>query len=125
MVELRAAKPRDIANVQALRAVAALMVSIGHGAHPGIMPLTLRALLSSCAYAGVDVFFVISGFIVSQAALRAGSRVRHEGRVVPAFDFACRRFFRIFPLYWIVLAVAIAFADRINIAPQGWPRTPL
>ncbi len=124
-MRLQAARPRDIENVQALRAVAALLVAIGHGAHSGALPAKLLALLSCCAYAGVDIFFVISGFIVSQAAFRAGSNVPREGRLAPAFEFACRRFFRIFPLYWAALAVAIVLGGWIHIAPAGWPPTPV
>jgi peptidoglycan/LPS O-acetylase OafA/YrhL len=111
----------DIANVQALRAVAALTVAIGHGARAGTLPPAILEALSWFAYAGVDVFFVISGFIVSMAARRAGTRATREGRVAPAFDFAARRFFRIFPLYWVALAVAITFGGWLHIAPPGWP----
>jgi len=114
----------EVANVQALRAGAALLVAIGHGAHTGTVPLWFGTFLSWFSYAGVDVFFVISGFIVSQAAARAGDRVDQEGRVKAAFDFAVRRIFRIFPPYWLALAVAIWFGPWLDIAPAGWPQSP-
>jgi peptidoglycan/LPS O-acetylase OafA/YrhL len=46
---------------------------------------------------GVDIFFVISGFIICQVAARP-----HKG----ALHFLARRCWRIFPLYWIVLALS-------------------
>lgn len=49
--------------------------------------------------AGVDAFFVISGFIITLTVLRK-----------PDFDiksFALNGFFRIYPTYWVVLTVAV------------------
>ena len=102
--------------------MAALLVAIGHGAHPGTLPAKLITLLSWCAYAGVDIFFVISGFIVSQAAFRAAGNVHREGRLASAFEFACRRIFRIFPLYWVALAVAIALGGGSPSPPPAGRR---
>ena len=109
-----------IANVQALRGCAALLVALGHGARAGSGPNELLALLSWSAYAGVDVFFVISGFIVSEAATRAA---KTAPRARATLDFALRRIFRIFPLYWIALVVAIGLGGWIHIAPAAWPQS--
>jgi exopolysaccharide production protein ExoZ len=109
-----------IANIQALRGCAALLVALGHGARAGSAPDQILAFLSWFAYAGVDIFFVISGFIVSEAATRAA---RASTRVRASFNFAIRRIFRIFPLYWIALAVAIGLGGWIHIAPAGWPQS--
>jgi exopolysaccharide production protein ExoZ len=48
---------------------------------------------------GVDIFFVISGFILGLTALRA----RHGEPRFESFNFIARRILRIFPLYWIVI----------------------
>ena len=114
----------SLANVQALRACAALFVVVGHGLRGNILPLWLDAAVPWFAYSGVDMFFVISGFIVSGAASRAGLATEAHGRVRPALDFACRRIFRIYPLYWCVLALAIAFSTQLGIEPPGWPPHP-
>jgi peptidoglycan/LPS O-acetylase OafA/YrhL len=53
-------------------------------------------------YAGVDFFFVLSGFII--ATVHADDP-GHPGRFS---SFAWKRFFRIFPSYWIVLSGLIA-----------------
>jgi exopolysaccharide production protein ExoZ len=109
-----------IANVQALRGCAALLVAIGHGARAGSAPNQIVSFVSWSAYAGVDIFFVISGFIVSDAATRAA---RAAPRLRASLDFAVRRIFRIFPLYWIALAVAIGLGGWIHIAPARWPQS--
>ena len=113
-----------LANVQALRAVAALFVVLGHGLRDNILPLWVDAVVPWFAYSGVDMFFVISGFIVSGAARRAGALTVARGRLSPALDFASRRIFRIFPLYWCVLAIALVFAATLRIEPPGWPPHP-
>ena len=48
---------------------------------------------------GVDIFFVISGFIICQIGPR-----EHAGTV----RFLARRCWRIFPLYWVVLTFSLA-----------------
>lgn len=67
------------ASIQVMRAVAALAVLLFH---QNLLPI---------GYAGVDIFFVISGFIMGSI----GERER------PA-DFIGRRLIRIVPLYWAV-----------------------
>ena len=118
MRTLSETKHGTIVNVQALRGCAALLVAFGHGARPGSAPNQILALVSWFAYAGVDIFFVISGFIVSEAASRAASEAP---RIRASMNFVVRRIFRIFPLYWIVLAVAVGLGGWIHIAPAGWP----
>jgi exopolysaccharide production protein ExoZ len=109
-----------IANVQALRGGAALLVALGHGARTGAAPEPILSFVSWSSYAGVDIFFVISGFIVSDAASRAAGTAP---RLRASLDFALRRIFRIFPLYWIALAVAIGLGGWIHIAPELWPKS--
>ncbi len=114
-------------NIQAMRAIAALMVVFGHSLVPKEFPLIEGALniFHSFAYAGVDVFFVLSGFIISMAATRENGgpfflRARH------AMVFLLKRFVRIFPVYWIILGIS-AFASHWHVlAPAGfahesWP----
>lgn len=68
-------------SIQALRAVAAMLVMVHH--------LTNGRYLTGAA--GVDVFFVISGFIMGSVE-----------RVVPPADFILKRMIRIIPLYWLI-----------------------
>ena len=88
--------------IQVLRAVAALMVVVHHvilmlGQRDG---LPLGNWINGGA--GVDIFFVISGFVmtVSSAPLRG---VAHPARI-----FLARRLERIVPVYWIATTVKVA-----------------
>lgn len=83
-------------GIQYLRAIAALMVVVHHARHyygevPGWTDFGSR---------GVDIFFVISGFIMVHAT-RAFDPVRDAGQ--QALDFFVRRAIRVVPLYWLAL----------------------
>jgi peptidoglycan/LPS O-acetylase OafA/YrhL len=103
--------------VQALRAFAALSVAFVHIAHDDIGnggdPAGLfKAITKFFPWdAGVDVFFVISGFVIvhSSAGLFA--------RVGGAAAFLRRRLARIVPLYWIMTTafVAVLLLSRADI----------
>jgi exopolysaccharide production protein ExoZ len=100
-----------LVSVQLLRAIAALAVAIWHlawvaRAFPGYAPALPPWL--AFGYAGVDLFFVISGFIISYVAaggIRAGA-------------FATRRFQRIVPFYVFFTSLALA-AVVLNPAWDG------
>jgi exopolysaccharide production protein ExoZ len=104
-----------IANLQALRGIAVLLVLLRHisvmenkyDLHDSFMPEFWNA--GTC---GVDLFFVISGFIMVTISLG-----RHQMR--GAFrEFLYRRATRIYPLYWIfslvVFGVWLAQPDWVN-----------
>nr|WP_084435225.1 acyltransferase [Sinorhizobium saheli] len=83
-----------IRAIQYLRAAAALAVVIFHAAEKTGHDFTIGA-------AGVDVFFVISGFIM---------RVINDRRPVTPAKFIADRLRRIVPIYWFSTAVMIAGA---------------
>jgi exopolysaccharide production protein ExoZ len=89
-------------NVQALRAIAALMVI---GAH--LVPMELKCLpgakpflswVDPVGFTGVDLFFAISGFVIITSTWSS------FGRPGIGMNFILRRAARIFPVYWIVIA---------------------
>jgi exopolysaccharide production protein ExoZ len=94
---------RTIVSVQALRAVAALSVVLCHFDQVGLMmtghaddPIPLYSLAS-----GVDLFFVISGFIMVYSS-------EDLFGITGAWKaFLTRRIARIVPLYWATTAIAI------------------
>src|SRR5262245_30352872 len=95
-------------NIQGLRAIAALMVVSCH-VFQDIAPMRThwaKPFFVTVGAAGVDLFFVISGFIIYHVAQRsiAGMDVVGKGRTV--YAFAMKRFIRIYPLYWIVFATS-------------------
>ncbi len=91
-------------DIDGLRAVAVLSVMAYH----------LHAAWVPGGFVGVDVFFVISGFVVTASLATNG------GASLPAFiaEFYARRLARIFPALMAVL-VAGALASTFFI-PPGW-----
>ncbi|MEA2743504.1 MAG: exopolysaccharide production protein ExoZ [Acetobacteraceae bacterium] len=108
----------DLLGVQALRAVAAFMVVAYHAVDqwtthmPGYSPGDYWPNGS----AGVDVFFVISGLVMTLSVRRSA------GRPYSAWSFSKDRIIRIVPLYWIVTTVKII---TVLAAPALAARTTL
>jgi exopolysaccharide production protein ExoZ len=93
---------RTIVSVQALRAIAALAVTLCHFDQidrrtSGLRdPYPLQQLSS-----GVDLFFVISGFVM---VVSSENLFATQGG---AITFLVRRLARIVPPYWLMTAIAI------------------
>ena len=96
-----------IFGIEVLRAAAALIVTVCHAEYelaridalPAAMP---SAVLQALTGFGVQLFFVVSGFVMVYASEPLfGSR---WGPVV----FFERRLIRIVPLYWIVTTIYLA-----------------
>ncbi|PWJ56036.1 Peptidoglycan/LPS O-acetylase OafA/YrhL, contains acyltransferase and SGNH-hydrolase domains [Quadrisphaera granulorum] len=83
-------------DIQGLRAVAVLLVVLYHAGLPGL----------SGGYVGVDVFFVVSGFLMTAHLLK---RLRSTGRV-GMVDFYARRVRRLFPMALLVVLVTLIAA---------------
>ena len=95
---------RKLISVQALRGIAVLLVLFFHltevRRHYFGMPFSSN--FSSFGNAGVDLFFVISGFVVVGVARRIeGTGARG------ALEFMYDRAARIYPIYWIYSLVLI------------------
>lgn len=88
-------------SIQALRAVAALMVVLCH------IEFVRRGTV------GVDIFFVISGFIMCYINARDDK------------DFFVHRLFRIVPLYWCATTLMFVFAMTWPRAMHSTPADPL
>ncbi len=102
-------RPAPLPLIQVLRALAALMVAAGH-AQFEVAGLAARAGLPFVPAAwlpwpaGVDVFFVISGFIIvhASAPLHERAKSRHV--------FLAHRIARVVPLYWLATTLVLALA---------------
>jgi peptidoglycan/LPS O-acetylase OafA/YrhL len=95
-----------LSGVQALRGVAACAVVLCHAARHVNKVFGAPALVGvlQAGHAGVDLFFVISGFIivfVHQADIGRRERLGH---------YLGRRFNRVMPLYWIALAATLVMS---------------
>ena len=98
-------------NVQFLRFAAAMLVVVYHvSAHvrdAGIDPGPLFLLSEAVGFAGVDIFFVISGFIMAYTTHSAAG-------IVEAWAFARRRMARIYSGYWPFFLLALALFFWVN-----------
>ncbi len=121
----RVPQPRQLGNIQALRAAAAMLVVLIHAGLPNvgvesIMSSTERPWLTPFSFIGlfgVDLFFVISGFIMIVTNWES------FGGSFAGLRFFVRRAIRIYPPYWFALApvlVVFAFAkDQFMGAHSG------
>lgn len=114
-----------LVHLQILRALAALSVAMLHAQHDAqsLAERAGRAFAPISAFpweAGVDVFFVISGFIMVHASGRLFGLP--EARRL----FLARRIARIVPVYWAVtsayLAIALLAPAALNPEFLGWGR---
>jgi peptidoglycan/LPS O-acetylase OafA/YrhL len=107
-------KHRAFATLDGLRGIAALMILTRHG--PAFFTSAARPMGPFFeSYLAVDFFFMLSGFVLSHAyadKLRAGLGC---GR------FMIIRFIRLYPLYFLALAILVAFDFRgvMQGDPQG------
>lgn len=98
-----------VQNLESLRAVAAVSVLLGHAyaLGPDGVPLasaTVHGSLLASSTAGVWLFFALSGFVISRPYVRA----LLSGGPLPGWgSYLVRRAARIFPLYWLALAIAV------------------
>lgn len=99
------AAPARIESIQALRGLSALLV-VGYHFQEAINGVyaqgNLGAVLFGGGWVGVDLFFLISGFVMVFVTEK-----RTEARFTP---FVLKRFFRVFPLAW--LATLLFFFAR-------------
>jgi exopolysaccharide production protein ExoZ len=100
-VRRQAAPSGRIDPIQLLRAIAVLMVVVYHLSVLFPDPLAARWAVPAplyFGYAGVDLFFVVSGFIITHVTRRDPFDLR---------AFALKRAFRILPLYWLVTTLIV------------------
>lgn len=105
---------RDVANksgtlssIQILRGIAALFIVIGHsqGAARELAALSGQLFIAWRPIpwgVGVDIFFVISGFIIFHAS------EKYEGRSGAGKSFIAHRIARLVPLYWLCTCAFLA-----------------
>lgn len=102
-----------LSSIQVLRAVAALAVV---GCHMGAIQQKYLShrLLPEWGMYGVDIFFVISGFIMAYVATNVPASPAGVGR------FLLKRAWRIYPVYWqftaVVLLAMLVKPELVNLA---------
>lgn len=114
-----AARPRQLGTIEAGRGLAALAVVLFHATSvfsaPKYWGLKPFGVAFDWGDAGVFFFFALSGFIIAEVHARdvgATGRLRH---------YAKRRLVRIYPVYWLVLAVVVLLGMAgigVRVAPD-------
>src|SRR3954471_22825547 len=109
-----AAMSQQIRSLQALRGVACLAVVALHmsGYERLVAPHRhLTGWTPTFGWAGVDLFFVLSGFIITW------TQDKMLGQPAAVGSYLVRRLWRIYPLYW----ACWAFAAAVHIYLGGLP----
>lgn len=102
-------------SIQAMRGVAALAVLVHHlGQYAGLR-FSAGWLLpgSGLLWSGVDIFFVLSGFLMAWSSFGKSNAVRSS------VAFLTGRAGRIYPPYWAALALTVMIAVAL---PQAMPK---
>jgi peptidoglycan/LPS O-acetylase OafA/YrhL len=117
------ARPREddrLPVLDGLRGLAILMVTVVHlasaevdpGLETGTVFQRLYAALAVHGTAGVDLFFVLSGFLITRILLRTRDRPHYLR------NFYARRVLRIFPLYYLALALVFFVLIPFVLPPR-------
>jgi peptidoglycan/LPS O-acetylase OafA/YrhL len=117
-----------IASLTGMRGIAALLVFLFHyeALHPGIRLDLSVPLIGSIlqfplgfGFAGVDIFFVLSGFLLTLPFARAALGGKQAPRLPGYFK---RRFLRVFPAYYAQLFIILAIGGWfVTWTPQTTP----
>lgn len=117
--------PSDLPSLTRLRFFAALWVVLYHWREPWTVDVDSVTALFAMGRFGVDLFFILSGFVLAHVYLNA----REEGRFdFPRFILA--RFARIYPLHigtiaLLAVAAAGAWVFGVPFSPQDFPLADL
>ncbi len=103
--------PRHFLALDGVRGSAVLMIVLHHYLQ-SVPPGRLVNWLERAGFGtGVDLFFVLSGFLITGILLRS----KHSDRFL--FNFYMRRVLRIFPLYFAFLILFFSFLNRVTPDP--------
>jgi exopolysaccharide production protein ExoZ len=107
-------------GLQAARAIAALSVAYFHSymifngwPNATVFPIPF---LKEHGYLGVNFFFVISGYVIAKICDKPDFSVR---------EFVTKRFFRLYPVYWIIVIEAVALKFCGVIIPTSYKWAPV
>lgn len=112
-------------EIEYLRGVAILMTVLAHSALllPFHNEFMVKLFSVYSPWSGVDLFFCISGFVVSKAYLDYFDKNREQNRFgLAATSFWIRRAYRLLPTAWLWVLIPLAFSIFFNQsnAFQSW-----
>ena len=121
-VSLKRMENRSIAGLDLIRFAAAVLVIFFHLGYfewrtGGVIPIPALAPFAALGWVGVEIFFVLSGFVIAYSAV---------GKSPMAF--ARSRFLRLYPAVWICATIALTVgaggADAYLRSITLWPFAP-
>jgi exopolysaccharide production protein ExoZ len=110
---------RQLTSIQAARGLAAIAVVLSHAGtilgSPAVLSYVPMLGIFRFGHAGVDFFFVLSGFIIVFV------HHRHIGRPDVFMSYLRKRLTRIFPMYWVALGLlmiltALGMASDVDLS---------
>ncbi len=106
---------KKLEGIQLARAIAAILVVLYHAGRMISLPQYVGHIplggVFNFGHAGVDFFFVLSGFIIMHVH---GGDIGQPDRLL---RYVWRRVTRVYPIYWFVTAFVVALAIA---KPGGW-----
>lgn len=108
-----------IFGLDLMRAIAILMVLFGHCVW--IIPERdnlFHQLLVLFGFFGVEIFFVLSGFLIGKILYQL--YLKEDFSILTVFYFLKRRWFRTLPNYFLILLVNLAIAAIVGYATLSW-----
>ncbi|MCC2958435.1 acyltransferase [Massilia sp. IC2-477] len=99
-------KPARLAGLDTLRALAIALVLMSHY-HGFVSQAPTFGFIGSIGWAGVDLFFVLSGYLIGNQLLAPAAR----GESLDLKAFFAKRLLRTLPNYYAVLAVYLLLPD--------------
>lgn len=110
---------KQFPHIDILRAVAALLVVVYHVSVLGELDLPIDnawAVPFRYGWIGVDLFLVISGFVITLSAAKAYDISPHGFKL----DFMRRRLYRLVPLYWMTCLIFLFLVrPEVLLRPAG------
>nr|WP_263325080.1 acyltransferase [Neobacillus sp. Marseille-Q6967] len=106
---------KRIFGLDLARSIAIVFVLIAHGLDFFILPILHDSyiggllwiiLIYPMGFFGVEIFFILSGFLIGTIIIR---ELVEKGSVISLFNFYIRRWFRTLPLYYLVVIFLIIY----------------
>jgi peptidoglycan/LPS O-acetylase OafA/YrhL len=108
-----------IFGLDLMRALAITMVVLGHTAW--IIPENehfFYKLLLLSGFLGVEIFFVLSGFLIGKILYQL--YLKEDFTIKTVFYFLKRRWYRTLPNYFLILLVNLAIASIVGYTASSW-----